>query len=157
MDFQVIQRLLAALEREGVRYAIFGAVALNVHGLARFTEGLDLFVEPEAENIEHLKAALRAITDDPEIESITAEDLLGDYPAVQYILPDGAFHIDILTRHGDAFSFRDLETERVDFGEVTVSVVTPRQLYLMKKDTIRLKDRADAEMLKDRFGLEDVD
>ena len=95
MDFEIIKRLLAALERERVRYAIFGAVALNLHGLARFTEDLDLFVEPEAGNIERLKAALRAVIDDPEIENITAQDLLGDYPAVQYIPPDGAFHVDI--------------------------------------------------------------
>ena len=26
-------------------------------------------------------------------------------------------------------------------------------LYRMKRDTVRLKDRADAEMLKQRFGL----
>jgi hypothetical protein len=70
MDFEIIERLLGALEREGVRYAIFGAVALNLHGAARFTEDLDLFVEPEADNIERMKAALCAVIDDPEIESI---------------------------------------------------------------------------------------
>ena len=155
MDFEIIKRLLAALEREHVRYAVFGAVAMNLHGLARFTEDLDLFVEPEAGNIERLKAALHAVIDDPEIENITAEDLLGEYPAVQYIPPDGAFHIDILTRLGEAFSFAGLKTERVAFGDVTVSVVTPGTLYAMKKDTVRLKDRADAQMLKDRFGLTD--
>ena len=78
-DFEVLKRLLAALEQEHVQYAIFGAVALNLHGLARFTEHLDLFAAPEAGNIERLKDALR----------------------------------------------------------------------------VRLKDRADAEMLKDRFGFTD--
>jgi hypothetical protein len=155
MDFEIIKRLLAAMERESVRYAIFGAVALNLHGLARFTEDLDLFVEPVDNNIERLKAALQSVIDDPEIENITAQDLLGEYPAVQYVPPDGSFHIDILTRLGDAFSFADLETERVPFGDVIVSVVTPRTLYEMKKNTVRLKDRADAEMLKQRFGLTD--
>ena len=48
MDFDVIKRLLAALEREGVCYAIFGGVALGLHGLARFTEDIDLFIEPSA-------------------------------------------------------------------------------------------------------------
>ena len=155
MDFEVIRRLLTALEREHVRYAIFGAVALNLHGLARFTEDLDIFLEPEAGNIERLKAALRAVIDDPEIEGITAQDLLGEYPAVQYVPPDGAFQIDILTKLGDAFSYADLETERLPFGDITVSVVTPRTLYNMKKDTVRLKDKADALMLKERFGLTD--
>jgi hypothetical protein len=152
MDFEVIKRLLTAFEREQVRYAIFGAVALNLHGLARFTEDLDIFVEPDAGNIERLRAALRAVVNDPEIETITAEDLLGDYPAVQYVPPDDSFRLDILTRLGDAFSFADLETERVAFDDITVSVVTPRMLYEMKKDTVRLKE-ADALMLKERFGL----
>ncbi len=155
VDFEVIKRLLAGLEREQVRYAIFGAVALNLHGLARFTEDLDLFVEPEAKNIERLRAALRTVVDDPEIENITAEDLLGDYPAVQYVPPDGSFQVDILTRLGTAFSFADLEIERVSIDGLVVSVVTPRTLYNMKKDTVRLKDRADAQMLKERFSLTD--
>jgi len=59
-----------------------------------------------------------------------------------------------LTRLGDAFAFEDLETERVAFQDITVSVVTPRMLYRMKKDTVRLKDRADAELLRRRFDLE---
>ena len=156
MDYPTLIRLLAALEREQVRYAIFGAVALNLHGLARFTEDLDVFVEPRHENIERLRAALHATFNDPEIDEITAEDLLGNYPAVQYVPPDGAFHIDILTRLGDAFAFVDLETERVPFDGLTVTVVTPRTLYQMKKNTVRLKDKADAEALRQRFRLEDV-
>lgn len=35
--------------------------------------------------------ASRAVFDDPEIEQITANDLLGEYPAIQYIPQDGAF------------------------------------------------------------------
>jgi hypothetical protein len=155
MDFEVIRRLLAALEREHVRYAIFGAVAMNLHGLARFTEDLDIFVEPEAANIDRLRMALRSVIDDPEIENITSADLLGDYPAVQYVPPDGTFHIDILTRLGDAFTFGTLEVDRIAFDGLTVSVVTPRGLYAMKRDTVRLKDRADAQALKERFGLRD--
>ncbi len=153
MDFEVIKRLLAALERERVRYAVFGGVAMNLHGLARFTEDLDIFVEPDADNIDRLRTALRSVVDDPEIAHITSEDLLGDYPAVQYVPPDGTFHIDILTRLGEAFTFADLETERITFDGLSVSVVTPLGLYRMKRDTVRLKDRADAQALKERFGL----
>ena len=155
MDFDRLQALLVALEREGVKYAIFGAIALNLHGLARFTEDLDLFVAPEAENVERVKRALRSVFADPAIEEITSADLLGPYPAIQYVPPDGSFHVDILTKLGTAFTFADLETERVRLGELSVTVVTPRMLYRMKRDTIRLRDLADAELLKQRFGLEE--
>jgi len=155
MDYEVIKRLLGALEQTGVRYAVFGAVAMNLHGLARFTADVDLFVEPTVENIDRLKVALRTVVDDPAIEEISADDLLGDYPAVQYNPPDATFHIDILTRLGEAYAFADLQVERVPLDELTVSVVTPQTLYEMKRDTVRLKDKADAQMLKRRFDLKD--
>ena len=155
MDYETLKRLLAALEHHGVAYAVFGAVVLNLHGLARFTEDLDIFIAPEPLNVERLKAALRSVVDDSEIDSITAADLLGPYPAVQYTPPDATFRIDILTRLGDAFAFADLEFERVPFDDLTVSVVTPRTLYRMKKDTVRLKVKADADLLRRRFKLDE--
>ena len=155
VDFDRLQALLAALEREGVEYAIFGGIALNLHGLARFTEDIDLFLAPDLDNIERLKRALHSVFDDPSIEEITAADLLGGYPAVQYAPPEGTFRVDILTKLGSAFSFGDLEVERVRFGDLPVTVVTPRTLYRMKRDAVHLKDRADAELLTRRFALED--
>ena len=155
MDFEILKRLIAAFEARGVRYAIFGAIAMNLHGLVRATEDLDVFVEPTAANIEQLRQALREVFDDPEIDNITAADLLGDYPSIRYAPPATWFYLDILTRLDDAFAFADLETTRVPFDGLTATVVTPRMLYIMKKDTVRLKDRADAEMLRRQFGLEE--
>ena len=154
MEFDLARTVLSALERNGVRYAIFGAVALNLHGLARATEDLDIFVEPEAANIDRLRSALHSVFEDPQIDEIRSDDLLGNYPAVQYVPPIGGFHIDILTRLGEAFSFTDLEVQKVNFDGLEVSVVTPRTLYEMKKDTVRLKDAGDAERLRQRFELE---
>jgi len=155
VDFDLTKRVLAALETYGVHYAVFGAVALNLHGLARFTADLDLFIEPTAENVARLRAALKAAVDDPSIDDISTDDLLGDYPAVQYNPPDATFHIDILTRLGDAYAFGDLQIERIALDDVMVSVVTPQTLYEMKRDTVRLKDKADAQALKERFGLKE--
>jgi hypothetical protein len=153
VDYDLARQVLAEFEREGVRYAVFGAAALNFHGLARFTEDLDLFIAPTEDNVERLRRALHAVFADPSIDEITAGDLLGAYPAVQYIPPSGTFHLDLLTRLGEAFSFEDLEIVRVPFADMMVSVVSPATLYRMKRNTVRLKDRADAELLKDRFGL----
>ncbi len=153
MNYELTKRVLAEFERHRVEYVVFGAVAINLQGLARATEDLDVFIAPSRENVDRLKAALRAVFADPHIEEISADDLLGDYPAIQYVPPEGAFHIDILTRLGEAFRFEDLEFEKLDLGGVTVSVATPATLYRMKKGTVRLKDRADAEALRRRFRL----
>jgi hypothetical protein len=155
MNATLVQQVLAALEREQARYVVFGAVALALHGLPRATEDLDLFIAPDRDNVERVKAALRSVFDDPHIDEISADDLLGDYPAVQYGPPEGPFHIDILTRLGERFAFEGLESERVAFGDVTVTVVTPRMLYLMKRDTVRPKDHVDAARIARRFGIVD--
>jgi hypothetical protein len=92
MKYESTSKVLAALEREHVRYVIFGAVALNLHGLPRATEDLDIFVAPDETNINLLKKALFSVFQDPHIEEITAEDLLGEYPAIQYVPPDDEFY-----------------------------------------------------------------
>ena len=155
MDLEIAKKILAAFEREGVRYVVVGAIAINLLGLARATEDLDLFVAPERENVERVKVALQSVFADPSIEEISADDLLGEYPAVQYVPPAGGFHLDILTRLGEAFHFHDLEAMRIDFDGLTVSVATPRTLYRMKRDTVRAKDWADAAVLRRRFNLKE--
>jgi hypothetical protein len=87
MDHDAVRRVLAALEREKVQYVVFGAVAVNLLVVPRATEYLDIFVAPDPGNIERLEAALRSVFADPSIEEITAEDLLGEHPAVQYVPP----------------------------------------------------------------------
>lgn len=155
MDYDLTRNVLAALERERVQYVVFGAVALALHGLPRATEALDIFIAPERDNIERLKTALRSVFDAPCIDDITAEDLLGEYPAVQYVPPSGNFHIDVLTRLGELFEFASLASERVDFDGVSVSTVTPETLYRMKKGTVRPKDWGDAQRIARRFGLKE--
>ncbi|MCK6684807.1 MAG: hypothetical protein L6R30_20605 [Thermoanaerobaculia bacterium] len=129
-------------------------MALNIFGFVRATEDLDIFVAPDRENVGLLKAALKDVFQDPNVEEISADDLLGDYPAVQYIPPSGDFHVDILTRLGEMFRFEDLEIERAVLGGFEVSVVSPRMLYRMKRDTVRAKDRLDAQLLREKFDLE---
>jgi Nucleotidyl transferase AbiEii toxin, Type IV TA system len=38
---------LAGCRPRKTRYAVFGGAALNFHGIARFTEDVDLFIAPE--------------------------------------------------------------------------------------------------------------
>ncbi len=155
MDFELTRKVLAALEREQAEYIVFGAVALALHGIPRATEDLDLFIAPTRDNVERVKAALRSVFDDPSIDEITADDLLGEYPAIQYVPPAGPFHIDLLTRLGEVYSYASLEAERVDYDGVTVTVVTPDQLFQMKRSTVRTKDKADAERIALEFGFEE--
>ena len=151
-DEERLRAVFRALGEQRVEYAVFGAVALGLHGLARATADLDLFIKADADNVERLKRALRSVFTDPSIDEISAEDLCGDYPAVRYLPPDG-FGFDVLTRLGTAFRYEDLEIEERNYDGVPVRVVTPRTLWRMKKDTVRPSDRFDAQVLAERFGF----
>ena len=146
-------RVIAALNRRNVEYVLVGGAALNVHGLIRATEDVDLFVAATIENVDALKRALRDVWDDPDIDTITAADLLGDYPAIAYGPPSGTLSLDILTRLGDFATYADLEQTVVMLRDVPVRVATPRTLHWMKRDTVRALDRADAEMLAEAFDF----
>ena len=154
MDLDDVLRLLDALERAEVRYAVFGGLAMAAHGFDRATRDLDLFVAPDEGNVARLRTALSSVFDDPDIAAITADDLGGDYPALQYGPPEVDYTIDIVSRLGDTFRFEDLGLERVQAGEVTMTVVTPETLYRMKRDTVRLRDRDDAQRLARAFGFD---
>jgi len=153
MDLDRVLALVRAMNDEGVEYVTFGALAMGVHALPRATEDADFFIAPTVENIERLKRALRRLWDDSSIDEITAEDLMGDYPSVRYGPPDEDFTIDFLTRLGEAFHYDTLDWELSELDGVPIRVVTPRMLYTMKKDTVRPKDRIDADMLRRKFAI----
>ncbi len=148
--------MLRAFEDERLEYVLIGAAAMGFHGIVRATEDLDLFIRPTVENVERLKSAFRRVYgDDPNLKEITADDLLGDYPAVRYYPPTGDLYFDVMTRLGSAASFESVESEVKRVEGVGIRVATPRALYRLKKDTVRPLDRRDAEVLKRHFGLDE--
>jgi hypothetical protein len=156
MDRNEILLVLKAFDEEGLEYVLIGATAMGFHGIVRATEDLDLFVRATSENVDRLKRALRkAYADDPHIDEISAEDLLGDYPAVRYYPPSGDLYFDVMTRLGSAAGFDTVESESIIVDGIRIRVATPAALYRLKKDTVRPLDRQDAEALKQRFDLED--
>lgn len=153
MDFDKVLALIEAMNREQVDYVLFGALALAAHGLVRATEDADFFISPTEENVARLKRALRSVWDDPNIDEISAAELAGDYPAVSYWPAGENFGIDFVVRLGEAFSFDSVDSEESNLDGIPVRVVTQRTLYEMKRDTVRYKDKIDAEALRRKLGL----
>ena len=112
-------------------------------------------MEPDEANIERLKRALRAVWDDEAIDEISADELCGDYPALRYGPPNGTVFLDVMTRLGERTRWDDLESEEVELRGIAVRVATPRTLFEMKKDTVRPRDRADAQALANAFDVGD--
>jgi hypothetical protein len=156
MNRDEVLRVLRAFEEQGLEYVLVGAAAMGFHGLVRATEDIDIFIRATVENVKRLKRAFRsAYDDDPNVDEITADDLLGEYPALRYYPPSGDLYFDVMTRLGDAARFETVESEVMELEGVRVRVATPIALYRLKKDTVRPLDRQDAEALKQRFDLEE--
>jgi len=128
---------------------------MNLHGITRATQDVDIVVKLNEKNVERLRKALRSVWDDPSIEEIQYSDLAGDYPAITYGPPDEAFGIDIVARFGEAFRYENLQAESRVWQGARVYVATPGTLHRMKKDTVRPVDRTDAALLRERFGLKE--
>lgn len=156
MDRDELVGLLRALEEAAVDYVLIGATAMGFQGIVRATEDVDMLVRAAPENIERLRAALRAaFAGDPEIEDIRTDDLLGGYPAVRYFPPTGDLYLDVMTRLGEAANFESVEAETMQVDGVGVRVATPAALHKLKQGTVRAIDRQDAAALRERFDLSD--
>jgi len=153
LDFDKLVAIASAFNREGVEYLVFGGAAVNLHGIVRATEDVDFFVSPEPENVARIKRALHSVWDDPEIEEIQDDDMVGEYPSFRYGPPDESMFIDVVSRLGEAFRYDDLEAEIHEIGGVPIRVATPATLVRMKRDTVRFKDHDDAARLRRKFGL----
>jgi hypothetical protein len=153
MDFDKLVELVAALNREGAEYIVFGGAAVNLHGVVRATEDYDLFVRPDPANVAKIKRALHAVWKDPAIDEILDDDMIGNYPSVRYAPPGTELYVDFVSRLGEAFQYDDLEAEVHEIEGVAVRVATPATLVRMKRDTVRYKDREDASRLIAKFGL----
>jgi predicted nucleotidyltransferase len=157
MSIEELLNLLRALGEQSVEYVLIGGAAMNIHGVVRATEDVDLFVRPDAKNIENVRTALRSIWDDDEIELITADDLSGAYPVVRYGPPQGNIAIDLLASLGNSYTYDDISSEIVTIEGIQIRIATPQMLYRMKRNTVRPIDRSDAEALRSIFGFEELD
>lgn len=153
IDFGKLVELASAMNDESVEYIVFGGAAVILHGVRRFTEDYDIFIRPTPENVSRLKRALKRVWDDPSIDEITNNDFCGDYRCVRYGPPDDDVYIDFVSALGEAFAYDDLEAEVHQVEGVPVRLATPVTLIRMKRDTVRWKDKDDANSLRRKFNI----
>ncbi len=158
MDRDELLNLLRAFEAQSLEYVLIGATAMGFHGLIRATEDVDLIVRATPDNLARLRRALKAAyTEDPNIDQIRDDDLLGEYPSVRYYPPSGDLFLDVMTRLGEAARYDTIEAEIKELDGIHVRVATPLALFRLKRDTVRPLDRQDAAALARKFHLKEGD
>lgn len=145
--FEKFLTFIDALEKEKVEYVLIGGLAVILYGLPRLTQDIDIFIEPDENNISKLRAALQSLYHDESINEITLPELTR-YSVIRYGTPEG-FNIDIITQLGERFSYADLEYQVMRFDGHQLRVATPQTLFELKKDTLRPIDKSDIRFLRE--------
>ena len=136
--------LLELFNFHNVNYMIVGAYALAFHGAPRCTGDIDILVQANTENAEHILCAL----DEFGFASVglTIKDFLSPDKVVQLGVPP--VRIDIVTSiTGISWEAAESGREEGTYGDVPVYYIGKEQFIINKQAIGRKKDLADLEAL----------
>jgi predicted nucleotidyltransferase len=138
-----IEDLLRSLNAHNVEFVIIEATAFPIHGYARATLDIDLFIRPEPRNADRLLDALRDFGYD--IAEITLEDLLTKKVLIRQYLVETDIH-----PFATGITFDQVWKNRISgtFGKEKVYYASLDDLIIMKEAAGRPKDLEDLKVLK---------
>ena len=137
--------ILSAFDEEKVEYLLVGAYALAVHGLARATGDIDLWVKRSEENAGKIMRALDAFG--APLSEISKEHFMT--PELVFQIGVAPRRIDLLTSlTGVTFEEAWPEREEIELEGIRIPVIGRAHLIQNKRATGRPKDLADADWLE---------
>jgi hypothetical protein len=140
-----------ALNAEGAHYALIGGYAIAAHGYNRFSEDLDILVDPAPDNTRRWIAALSTLPDGACRELAGQDDLFqreGEYA----IRINDEFTIDVMPAAcGHSYGELASHIEERDLDGVKVPVLGLAGL-LLTKEGMREKDRADRRVIEEALA-----
>lgn len=141
---------MASFDKNEVEYVVIGGIAINLHGFSRNTEDIDLFVNPNEDNIKKLQFSLFEIFKDKDIYEITLEELK-KYQVIRYISEESTT-IDVIAKLGDRFDFSDIEYDIKIIDGIKINLANLKTLYLLKEKTYREIDQLDLKFIKAKLN-----
>jgi hypothetical protein len=148
-DLMVIAR---ALDASGARYALIGGYAIAAHGYNRFSEDVDLLVDPSPANTPRWVAALATLPDG------AAKELEGDPHIFEReghyaIRINDEFTVDVMPAAcGHSWHELSRYVIAIDLGQGVTMPVLSLEGLLLTKEGLRDKDKADRAVLLRALG-----
>lgn len=140
-------KLCAALNSQGSKYIVIGGMAMNVHGMLRATEDIDLLIERSRENQNKVRKALQVLPDkavnemeENDLDSFTVVRV-ADEVVVDLMLAAGGITYDEAAAELDV---REIRGVPIPFASAA--------LLLRMKQTYRDKDMADRVFLQQKLA-----
>jgi hypothetical protein len=142
-----VKTLARYLDEQGVEYALVGGYALAAHGLGRFTDDIDILVNPSAENSRRWIVALSRLPDAAAAELAAEGDVFADDKRYAIRVND-EFTIDVMPSIA-GLSWDELEPHLTStkIDDVTIRLLDLPGL-LKTKQGARPKDQMDAAVIK---------
>jgi len=138
-----LSRLCAELNRLGARYVVVGGFAIIQAGYARFTDDLDLLVDPSIENERLVFEALRCLPD----QAVNQLEP-GDVEKFIVVRVGDEILVDLMkTSCGVDYAEAIKDAEYSEIDGVRIPFASPRALWRMKQ-TKREKDVPDRLFLR---------
>jgi hypothetical protein len=134
------------LDETGVEYALVGGYALGAHGFNRFTEDIDILVDPSAENSRRWILALSRLPDAAAAELADDVDVFADDNRYAIRIND-EFTVDVMPSiAGLTWEEMKVHVTTVKIDDVTVRLLDLPGL-LKTKQGARPKDQMDAAVI----------
>ncbi len=137
------EALLKSLNERKARYLIIGATAFPIHGYARATLDLDVFIEPTTENARRVHAALADFGYD--LTDVTVDDLLQNKVLIRQYVLEVDIHPFV---KGVTFAEAWGNCIEGKIGSTPVSFPSLADLIRMKEAAGRPKDLEDLRVLR---------
>jgi hypothetical protein len=142
-----LKQVAQLLNDVGARYALIGGYAIAAHGYLRFSEDLDILVDPSAENTGKWIAALSQLPDGA-CRELAGQDEIFQREGEYAIRVNDEFTIDIMPAAcGHRFEELQRYIEERELDGVRLPVLGLAGLLLTKEGT-REKDRADRRVIE---------
>lgn len=137
------ESLLRSLNARQVDYVIIGATAFPIHGYARATLDIDLFIRPEPDNALRTLAALNEFGYN--VADISEADLLTKKVLIRQYLVETDIHPFVA-----GISFEQVWENRISgrYGNESVYYASLEDLIKMKRAAGRPKDIEDLKILE---------
>jgi predicted nucleotidyltransferase len=126
-----------------VEYVIIGATAFPIHGYARATLDIDLFIRPEVENVKRVMEALKDFGYD--LSDLTIDDFSKYKILIRQYLVETDIHPFVT-----GITFNQVWENKVSgtYKSVPVFYASLEDIITMKEATGRNKDLEDLKILK---------
>ena len=153
------ERIFNTLSQYKVDYLIAGGMAVNLHGVPRFTKDLDILVNPSSTNLSKLIKCLKSLGYRPKIP-VSLEEFMNKKNWEKWYKEKGMlafnlFHpekhteqIDLLIHSPIPFDRAKKNRKTIYAEKLRLHLVSVDDLILMKKKAGRERDLADVKSLE---------